>query len=133
MPATGETLRVEGLRELQRAFKFADRDLGLRLRASLKRVAEPVRSDAERLAVAEITRIGIPWSRMRVGVTQTSVYVAPVERGRRSRNNLNIRRPNLADLLMGKAMEPALQKNEQHTEAELQQMLNGIASDWERF
>lgn len=133
MPATGETLRVEGLRELQRAFRFADRDLRLRLRASLRRVAEPVRSDAERLASSEITRIGIPWSRMRVGVTQTSVYVAPVERGRASRQNRSIRRPNLADLLMGRAMEPALQQNEQHTVHELQQMLNGIASDWQRI
>lgn len=132
MAATGETLRVDGLGELQRALRLADRDVRLGVRTSLRRMAEPVRSDAERLATSEIRRIGVPWSRMRVGITVHTVYVAPVERGRRSRQNQRIRRPNLAGLLMDRAMLPALQQNEQRTVAEFEEMLTTVANDWSR-
>lgn len=130
MPATGETLRLEGFRELQRALAQADRTVRTEFRLRLRAVAEPVRSDAERLASAEISRIGVPWSRMRVGITRTSVYVAPVERGRRTRQSM--RRPNLAGLLMGRAMLPALQQNEARTVAEVESMLADVGRDWGR-
>ena len=122
------TLRVEGLRELQRAFSVADKTLAKELRSRLRDVAEPVRAEAERLALQEISRIGIPWSRMRIGVTRSLVYVAPVERGRRSRH----RRPNLADLLMGRAMSPALEANQDRVVHEFEELLDDVGRAWER-
>jgi hypothetical protein len=130
MPAVDQrTIQVRGLRELSRAFKVADSDIRRDLRAALQSAAEPVRMDAERLAVSEITRIGIPWSRMRVGVTQSSVYVAPNERGRRTRGRR--RRPNLAPLLLGRAMEPALDRNRARVIREVEDTLADLARRWE--
>lgn len=126
------TLRVEGLRELQRAFSVADKKLAKELQSRLRDVAEPVRADAERLAVQEIRNIGIPWSRMRVGVTRASVYVAPVERGVKGRGRGGRRRPNLADLLMTRAMSPALDANQGRVLHELEDVLDNVGRAWER-
>lgn len=129
MPAAGETLRVEGLAELQRAFKAADRSLSRELRGALRDVAEPVRADAEGLAVSGIPTVGLPWSRMRVGVTRHSVYVAPRQRGSRDPRR---RRPRFAGLLLNRAMLPALQRNERRVEAAVEQMLGEVGRVWER-
>lgn len=133
MPALdARTLRVEGLRELQRAFSVADKTLAKELRSRLRDVAEPVRAKAERLAVQEIRNIGIPWSRMRVGVTRSLVYVAPVERGVKTRGRTSRHRPNLADLLMGRAMSPALDANQGRVLHELEEVLDDVGRAWER-
>ena len=129
MPAT-EALRVEGLRDLQRAFALADKESQRKLRQSLKDVGEPVRSTSEQLALTRIRRIGPRWSRMRVGVTRSLVYVAPVERGKRSRANTRLRRPNLADLLMGRAMQPALDINAGRIEGDFEDVLEDVANLW---
>lgn len=126
-----ETVHIEGLRELQRAFKLADKELAKDLRATLRQIATPVQHDAERLAAASIPRIGLPWSRMRVGVTQSSVYVAPKQRGTRGRGPKH--RPNLFDLLMGRSLEPALQQNQALVVHEVERMLGTIGHDWERL
>lgn len=130
MAASG-TVRVEGLRDLQRAFKAADSAVHRGFRSTLREVAEPVRADAELLAVSGIRRIGVPWSRMRVGVTTTSVYVAPRQRGKASRANRNIRRPNLADLLMNRAMEPALDHNRASVVEGVDRLLAEVGRKWE--
>src|SRR4051812_43239552 len=101
-------LAVKGLRELNRAFAAADKETQVVLKKAEAAVAEPVRVEAEQLAVQTISGLrrtrGVPvWSLMRIGVTRTSVYVAPKKR----RGRPNLRRPNLAPLLMGQAMEPA--------------------------
>lgn len=129
MPAVGETLRVEGLGELSRAFALADKALKKEFRTALREVAEPVRVGAERLAVSGIPTIGLPWSRMRVGVTRHSVYVAPRQRGRRS--TILSRRPNLADLLLDRSLLPALKQNEAVVAAEMEKMLDTVGGAWE--
>lgn len=105
MPA--EAVRIVGLRELSLKFKAFDGAVSKQLSLELKEAAEPVRAAAEHLAVAGITNIGDRWSQMRVGVTQQLVYVAPKTRRRRGS-----KRPNLAPLLLTKALEPALEENE---------------------
>lgn len=128
MPAVGQTLAVEGLAGLQRAFRVADATLVKELRDTLREVAEPVRSDAETLARSAIPRIGLPWSQFRVGVTSTSVYVAPRQRGvRRGQRG----RPNLADLLLGRSMLPALDRNQSRIEGEMELMLGTVGRAWE--
>ena len=125
-------IAVEGLRDLQRAFKLADVTVSKELRKTLRLVAAPVALDAERLAVDTIPRIGFPWSRMRVGVTQSSVYIAPRERGRASRNNRALRRPNLKGLLLDRAMEPALAQDTSLVVAGVEEMLASVGRQWER-
>lgn len=126
-----EPLHVEGLADLQRAFRRADRELRLELRRGLRRAAEPVRTTAEGLAVSEIRRMTLPWSRMRVGVTTNSVYVAPRQRGIKGRGRDPRRRPNLFDLIMGRSLEPALAQNMGQVEAELEQVLDTVGQAWE--
>jgi hypothetical protein len=128
MPAF-EGIRIQGFRELSRAFAVADATLSREFRDALEEAAEPVRVDAEILAVDTIPRIGFAWSRMRVGVTRSSVYVAPRERGRRRRGT---RRPNLAGLLLGRAMEPALESNIPGVEKAVENVLNTVGRAWER-
>lgn len=127
-----EPLHIEGLKELSRAFRLADKELIKELRTSLRKVAEPVRVDAEHLALTEIRRMTLPWSVMRVGVNQREVYVAPKLRGVKTRGRDPRRRPNLFDLLLGRSLEPALEHNEGRVVFEVERMLGKIAADWER-
>lgn len=129
MPAVSEnTLVLDGFRDLQRAFRAADRTLAKELRGTLRGVVEPIRSDAERLAVSAIPRIGIPWSRMRIGVTTTSVYLAPRQHGTRLPQR---KRPNLAALLLGRSMEPALASHTQEVMVGVDRMLADVGRAWE--
>jgi hypothetical protein len=120
-------IKVRGLRELQAAFAHADRESRLGLRHALRDVAEPVRSEAETLATSSIKRLGPKWGKMRVGITRTLVYVAPRQRGVKTRGPDPRRRPNLATLLMDRAMEPALEHHEPELEQAVELMLDEVA------
>ncbi len=127
MPAS-ETIHVQGLRELNRAFKAADRTLSRELRVSLRAAVEPVRTTAEQLATEQIPRIGVPWSQMRIGVTTTSVYLAPKQRGTKFQSR---RRPNLAKLLLERSMQPALEQNESLVVENVERTLATVGLAWE--
>ena len=90
-----------------------------------------MRSDAQSLATMRIRRIGPNWARMRIGTKSQIVYVAPVERGSKGRGNQRFRRPNLANLLMDRAMEPALARNEDKVIARVNEALDDVARIWE--
>jgi hypothetical protein len=124
-------LTVTGLRELQKAFKAAGPIANKELKATLREVAEPIRSDAESLAVAGIPRIGLQWARMRTGVTQRAVYVAPRQRGVKSATDPR-RRPRFADLLEQRAMHPALEQNKPLIEGRVEDAFNVLAERWNR-
>lgn len=124
-------VRVQGLRELEKAFKLAGPASNRELRKALRAVGEPVKRDAEQLARANIRRIGVPWSQMRVGVTLKEVYVAPKQRGVKSRTDRRYRRPNLFDLLMGRSLEPALERNIGLVEARVDHALATVGRQWE--
>lgn len=131
-----QPVRVEGLRELERAFKLYGRGLEKGVREVLEAAAEPVRSDAQSLALAEIPRIAlpstnIPWHRMRVGVTRRTAYVAPEQRGDKTRRGSR-RRPKFATKLLSEAMEPALERNIPRVEQELGEALDDLARRWAR-
>lgn len=136
MAETG-TIAVKGLRELNRAFKAADHDLSLSLRRDLRQIAKPVADDAQTLARRRIppkdsphrSGIGDRWSEMRVGVTQKFVYVVPKLHGTKY---APAKRPNLVELLLGRAMEPALQQNETRVAAEIGHLLDRVGDAWGR-
>jgi hypothetical protein len=66
---------------------------------------------------------------MRVGTTRSLVYVAPVKRGVRGAADRR-RRPNLAPLLMDRAMEPALAQNEAEVERAFTRLFDEISDDF---
>jgi hypothetical protein len=119
-----EAIRVEGLTRLSRAFNAADKTLTKQLKVELRAAAEPVRADAEGLAVSGIRNIGVPWSRMRVGVTTKMVYVAPRQRGKRTLPQN--RRPNLKPLLLRRSMEPALERNKPEVIRSMEHVLDDV-------
>lgn len=121
---------VRGLRNVQAGFVNADREIRLGFRVGLRQVAEPVASTAEQLAASTIRRIGPRWSRMRIGITRTLVYVAPRERGTRRRERSS--RPNLAPLLMDRAMQPALDRHESEIVRGFEALLDHMADNFNR-
>ena len=66
---------------------------------------------------------------MRVGITRTLVYVAPRQRGA-GRGRGGSHRPNLAPLLMDKAMQPALDQHASEIETRFEDFLGIIADDF---
>jgi hypothetical protein len=123
-------VRIEGLRELERAFKLYGRGLEKGVREALETAAEPVRTDAQSLAVSSIPNIGLPWSRMRIGVTRRTAYVAPQQRGRSTHRGR--KRPNLRGLLLDRAMQPALDQNIGNVEREIGHALDDLGRMWSR-
>jgi hypothetical protein len=67
---------------------------------------------------------------MRVGVTRNLVYVAPRQKGTRGRGPR--RRPNLADLLMSRAMEPALERHTGEIEQRFDELLGHVTDNFNR-
>ena len=126
----GGTLRVRGYNETIRAFNRADKALKTEMRAAFRDVAEPLRSEAESLAAARITYVGPKWNRMRTAITTNLIYVAPKERGRLSKKNRGLRRSNMADLLMDRAMQPALDRNEADVADRFDEALGRIERIW---
>ena len=122
-------VHVKGLAGLQRGFRRIDKDMGKELRGTLKKSAEPVRADAAGRA-SRIGNVTGDWSEMRTGVTTNVVYVAP--RKRQSKVSAR-RRPNLATLLMDRAMQPALNAHADQIEHDIGEMLDGFFKAWERF
>jgi|SRR5581483_64958 len=98
-------VQVEGLRELQRSFALISDGLRKDLRAKLAEAASPVAARATEMALSNIRNIGGRWSRMRIGVTTTAVYVAPA-----SRRGRGSPRPNLGPLLMDESLLPAAEE-----------------------
>lgn len=128
-------VRVEGLRELERAFGAADRELRNDFRDALEESAAPVRSDAQALAGSGVIRnlhAGDPWAGMRTGVGRSVAWVAPMERGAKGRGNQRRRRRRFADLLVDRAMEPALDLSVAKVEARFEQLMDEVFRVWER-
>ncbi len=131
--AENAAVTVEGLRGLERLFAAAGPVANKALRAELREVAEPIRADAQHLAESTIPRIGPKWGRMRTGVTQKLVYVAPRERGIKTRGPDPRRRPKFATLMEARAMGPALRQNEANVERRVADLFDHLASDWNRI
>jgi len=106
-----EALRVHGLRELTRAFGKISKDLSDEVRDELLDAVEPVKERAEQLALSRIRNMPLSpdWADMRTGVSRARgvVFMVPAHRSRRRSNQ---KRPNLGDLLLDRAMDPALEQ-----------------------
>lgn len=125
-------VRVKGYKDLSKAFTKADRAIKGEMEDALEDVAEPIRRGAEALAVTQVRNIGPRWGLMRTRVIRSGIYVAPRERGRRSRREAGRRRPNLAGLLMDRAMQPALDANVTEVEHRFDDALARIERIWDR-
>lgn len=130
-----ELIRIEGLQDIQRSLRELDRTLDRRLREELVEVAQPVRADAERLAVRDISGLAREgralgaapeWSEMRVGVTARLVYVVPKKHGLKRGDR---KRPGFGATLLHEAMEPALHANRSRLLPKVEHMLDSVIHD----
>lgn len=125
--ASEHLLAVRGLRDLQKALALSSKEAQEELKQEFQTIAEPIRLEAQSLARARIPRVGEDWSQMRTGVTLTRVYVAPKERGARGKGNDRYKRREFADLLMGRAMEPALERHSDQVVRKVDRVLDRMA------
>lgn len=125
-----ETLVVDGLAGLQRAFRRAGKEIHKDLRSTLQDAADPVAFGAQVLALTRISHMTSSWSEFRIGVTQREVYVVPKQRGVKARRDHRKRRPKFGDLLLDKAMEPSLKANLPRVEDNVNKMLVEFAHKW---
>jgi len=125
--ATG-AIRVHGLKELTRAFKAMPDQVVEEFVWELEEAANPVKMEAQSLAVSEIRNMPPTpfYADMRIGVAKSQglVYMVPAWR---SSKGAGRRRPNLADLLMDRAMDPAAEHNENKVIDKIEDMLDRIA------
>src|SRR4029077_1016425 len=104
-----EVIRVVGLTELIKAFRAADAGLGKEIRKTLIETGDVVKESAQSKAGADIRNIGLRWSDMRLGMSGDSVlYIVPARH-----RTTGSPRPNLAGLLLERAMIPAADENEE--------------------
>lgn len=93
----------------------------------LEQAAKPAETTAESLAVTTIRNMprSPQWANMRIGVSrpESIVYMVPFQRGRKQ-----ARRPNLANLLLQRAMEPALEQTAPEIEKQVDKMMVRLAA-----
>lgn len=120
--AQSVSVRIEGLRELNRALSKINRDVGGEVQDALKRAGEPVRSTAESYAFGGIRNIGNVWGAMRLGSTMRSVYIAPA-----TRNGGGSARPSFGTLLLETAMIPAVERGQTGVLREVENAFDSLA------
>jgi hypothetical protein len=134
MPAaTG--VYVTGLRELSSAFNKLGGEVRKEYRTSERQIAEPIRRDAESLAMSEVRNMPASpkWSKMRIGVTRDLIYVVPRQRGVKGRGQDPRRRgPQFTRLMMDRAMRPALARNEADVTRGIEQLLDRVTQQFNR-
>jgi hypothetical protein len=118
---------VRGARELNLAFSRAGVEFTKTKRARFRWLAEPVREDAQRLALGN--QVGASWSAMRTGATETVAYVAPVNRGTRIRYR---KRRNFASFLYRVAFAPAREHNRSAVAARYDELVARLERFWKR-
>lgn len=126
-----QAVRIEGLRELDRAFKLYGLGLERGVREALETAAEVVKPDAQSLASVALKPGKVPWSSMRVGVTKHTSYVAPTQKGRNP-NPRRRRGQKFTNRMLDRALEPALERNIFRVEREFADALDDLGRMWSR-
>lgn len=127
---------VQGIDQLKRSFSALNRNLGKGINEALENAAQPVADDARALALSRIRRMprSPQWAQMRIGTTRdTIVYVAPATRGVKTIGGTRRKRRNLAPLLLGRAMEPAVASNAPNVESQILRELDDLFAAWGRL
>jgi len=99
-------LRVIGAEEVSEAFLALGLEVRKAIGPALAAAADPIASDAAQRAMSNIRNMTSRWSRMKTGIKPSLVYVAPA-----ARRAGGSPRPNLANLLANRALDPALDEH----------------------
>ena len=108
---------VTGFAQLERDLKASGPELIKAMRVGMRVAVEPIKKDADALALLRIRRMKNakqkppPWSINKIGQTTREVYMVPTQKGARAQQNSGLRRPNFAELMLGRSYDPALEAN----------------------
>ena len=121
------TVHVKGLKELTRDFKKISKDLDKLVTNELQEAAKPVQEKADELALSRIRNMTSRWARMRIGVSRAQgvVFMVPASKGR------SRKRPNLAPMLMDRAMWPAAEEEREEVVEALGEMIDRLGSKYD--
>lgn len=126
-------IRVEGLADLQRAFRVANKEVARDVRTAIEQAGEPIRQHAQMLIRTEVSgmaRSQIPWWTIRTGVERNTIgYIVPAQRGVRGRSRRA--RRNLAGLIAEREQR-ALEANSGRVVEEFEEALGDVAKAWAR-
>lgn len=114
-------IEIEGLAELNRAFKKVDKTIYTGLGKAIKLAAEPMRQDAQARAVSGITNITPRWAAMRIGATVKGAYMVPKAKPGGGGGSP---RPNLAPMLYERAMAPSFEAHEHQIVGDIEVLLD---------
>lgn len=127
-------VRVEGLDDLVRAWRVANREMAKDVRTAIEEAGEPIRQMAQSLVRSEISGMSrgrLPWWTIRTGVERSTIgYIVPAQRGARDFRSRRKRR-NLAALIAEREQR-ALDANIGRVEGEFVDALNRVARVWAR-
>lgn len=136
MPPPQSAIAVEGLSDLVRAFRVANREVARDVRTAIEQAGEPIRqraSDLVRTEISGMARSRLPWWTIRAGVERNTIgYIVPNERGRFSqRNPRRYSRRKVADLI-AEQEQRALDENADSVLEEFDDALKEVARAWAR-
>jgi hypothetical protein len=125
-----QTVRVNGLKELTRAFGAISQDLSDEVRDELLDAVAPVKDRAEQLALSRISNMprSPEYAEMRTGVSKARgvVYMVPAWRTTRRPGR---KRKDFAELLLSRAMDPAVDEQEPEIIRGLERALDRLAGE----
>jgi hypothetical protein len=123
---------VSNLGEINSALRKLGPTVAKASRIGLRQAAEPVRQDAGRLSQLEISgmrrakRKPPPWSIQKTGQNIHEVYIVPRQKGTRGDPRNPRSRPNFSEIMLGKAYEPALERNRARVVASVDSWLGKV-------
>ncbi len=125
---------VINLDEINRNLKALGPAINTAAKLGMLEGAEPIRRDAERLAESNISGMKrkktSDWAAQREGSTIHEVYIVPVERGRKSRNDNRRRRPNFVEIMFGKSYDPAFERGKPGVVAAVDKWLGSVTREF---
>ena len=115
---------TSSLSSVNRALQQVDKDLKREISVELHSIGALVQHDVESLALSTIPNMTMPWSQMRVGQTPFLIYVVPRQKGVRGKGPR--RRPRFAELMLRRAMRPALARKKPEVDARFQKVVSVV-------
>lgn len=123
-----QTVRVKGLRELLAVTDQLPKDVRKGVRKELRRVAEPVRDEANSRFLADVSPVR---SQTRYGISVRKVGTISVEqRAKAKTGNPLLKRGSFTDLQWSKALGPAVDSHADDMVRAMDDVLQTIQRKW---
>jgi hypothetical protein len=128
-----DAVLVVNLAEINRSINASGKEYAKAMHIGLLQGAEPVRQDAGRLSQTALSGMRRarkkppPWSIQKKGQTIHEVYIVPTQKGvGRGHADDPRRRPNFATVMLGKAYNPALERNRARVVAHVEYWMGSV-------